>query len=402
MDIKQKIVYSKNKELWINSILVVITTIITLYLLEYIVSHYSKDRHTVAYQNGVDFDKRNRFEIILDSKKHGLNLVPYFSPYYLMKQESSADDGNEIFPLSGLSNSLLIYCNESGEYSQYLSDRYGFNNSDVIHDSNIDVVLIGDSFVQGACVNNEYNIATQLKKNGKSVISLGAGGTGPLIQNAIFREYGDIRSKNVIWFFYEGNDMNNIISEQKVPFLKRYLNSNTFNNLKGRQPILDEMVKQFILEQYEAKKKKSLIVALKKSELEKFVTLYNFRSLVKRVFLGKKNKVLENYNKEIHTLISILQKVKQKVEKSGGNFYFVYLPSYSRIFDLGNVFPQKDKLIMMVQDKDIEVIDVYNDVFKDYNNPKKLFPFGLNGHYTPLGYKLLSQELLDVINSKKD
>jgi hypothetical protein len=397
MDIKQKIVYSKNKELWINSILVVITTIITLYLLEYIVSHYSKDRHTVAYQNGVDFDKRNRFEIILDSKKHGLNLVPYFSPYYLMKQESSADDGNEIFPLSGLSNSLLIYCNESGEYSQYLSDRYGFNNSDVIHDSNIDVVLIGDSFVQGACVNNEYNIATQLKKNGKSVISLGAGGTGPLIQNAIFREYGDIRSKNVIWFFYEGNDMNNIISEQKVPFLKRYLNSNTFNNLKGRQPILDEMNKQFILEQYEAKKKKSLIVALKKSELEKFVTLYNFRSLVKRVFLGKKNKVLENYNKEIHTLISILQKVKQKVEKSGGNFYFVYLPSYSRIFDLGNVFPQKDKLIMMVQDKDIEVIDVYNDVFKDYNNPKKLFPFGLNGHYTPLGYKLLSQELLDVI-----
>jgi hypothetical protein len=97
-----------------------------------------------------------------------------------------------------------------------------------------------------------------------------------------------------------------------------------------------------------------------------------------------------------------MQKVKQKVEKSGGNFYFVYLPSYSRIFDLGNVFPQKDKLIMMVQGKDIEVIDIYNDVFKDYNNPKKLFPFGLNGHYTPLGYKLLSQELLDVINSKKD
>lgn len=56
----------------------------------------------------------------------------------------------------------------------------------------------------------------------------------------------------------------------------------------------------------------------------------------------------------------------------------------------------------MTQSKDIKVIDFYNDVYKNYNNPKALFPFGLNGHYIPLGYKLISQELLDAINSNKD
>ncbi|WPE17748.1 SGNH/GDSL hydrolase family protein [Candidatus Thioglobus autotrophicus] len=195
--------------------------------------------------------------------------------------------------------------------------------------------------------------------------------------------------------------MNNIISEQKIPFLSKYLDSKTFNNLKGRQQILDKINKQFILEKYNAAKKKGLLITLKKTELEKFATLYSFRSLVKRVFFKKKNKVLESYNKEIDTLIGILKKVKQKVEKSEGHFYFVYLPSFSRIFDLDPEFPQKEKLIMMAQDNNIEVIDVYNDVFKDYNDPKKLFYFGLNGHYSPLGYKLLSQKLIDVINSNK-
>ena len=36
----------------------------------------------------------------------------------------------KIFPLSGISNTKTIYCNENGYYSIYQSDRYGFNNPD--------------------------------------------------------------------------------------------------------------------------------------------------------------------------------------------------------------------------------------------------------------------------------
>ena len=42
----------------------------------------------------------------------------------------------ELFPLSGISNSKTIHCNESGYYSIYKSDRYGFNNPDYDWDKN--------------------------------------------------------------------------------------------------------------------------------------------------------------------------------------------------------------------------------------------------------------------------
>ena len=52
--------------------------------------------------------------------------------------------GNELLPLSGISHSKTIHCNENGYYSIYQSDRYGFNNPDKEWDEkNIEYLLIG-------------------------------------------------------------------------------------------------------------------------------------------------------------------------------------------------------------------------------------------------------------------
>ena len=46
-----------------------------------------------------------------------------------------------------------------------MSDRYGFNNPDYEWDKEkIDFLLVGDSFVHGACVNRPYDIASQMRK----------------------------------------------------------------------------------------------------------------------------------------------------------------------------------------------------------------------------------------------
>ena len=39
-----------------------------------------------------------------------------------------SDIEDKILPLSGLSNSKTLHCNENGYYSIYTSDRFGFNN----------------------------------------------------------------------------------------------------------------------------------------------------------------------------------------------------------------------------------------------------------------------------------
>ena len=53
-------------------------------------------------------------------------------------------------------------CNESGYYSTYNSDRYGFNNSDEVWDyDNLEYLIVGDSFVWGSCVNDGFNLSSQ-------------------------------------------------------------------------------------------------------------------------------------------------------------------------------------------------------------------------------------------------
>ena len=109
------------------------------------------------------------------------------------------NDEDKIYPLSGISNKLTIFCNETGYWSVYQSDRYGFNNPDEEWDNKeIEYLLIGDSLVDGACVNRPHDIASVLRTlSNKSVLNLGYGGNGPLLEYATLREYfKHIEAKN--------------------------------------------------------------------------------------------------------------------------------------------------------------------------------------------------------------
>ena len=112
-----------------------------------------------------------------------------------------------ILPLSGISKSETIVCNENGYYSKYKSDRYGFNNLDLNGMKKYRIFIDWDSHVQGGCVNRPDDIASVLRDlSNKPVLNLGYGGNGPLIEYATLIEYFQPNIKNVLWFYYEGND----------------------------------------------------------------------------------------------------------------------------------------------------------------------------------------------------
>ena len=69
------------------------------------------------------FDSRNKAEVFFDLKKNNAKVVVDM-PTFLWT------DNKNIMPLSGISNSYTIFCNENGYYSNYFSDRHGFNNPD--------------------------------------------------------------------------------------------------------------------------------------------------------------------------------------------------------------------------------------------------------------------------------
>ena len=132
---------------------------------------------------------------------------------------------NDYFPLSGISKMETVYCNELGFFTTYKSDRYGFNNNNNLWDKKIiDYVLIGDSFVHGACVHNQDNLSNQIMNiSKKNSLNLGMAGNSVLINFATIKEYvKKDKVKNVLFFFTEENDLEGLKSEAENKILKKY------------------------------------------------------------------------------------------------------------------------------------------------------------------------------------
>ena len=205
------------------------------------------------------------------------------------------DKDYKIFPLSGISNTKTIYCEENGYYSIYQSDRYGFNNPDnEWNNDEIKFLLIGDSFTHGACVNRPNDIASVLRSiSNDYALNLGYGGNGPLIEYATLKEYLLPNVKIVLWIYLEGNDLYNLNNELKNEILIKYLNDFSFTqNLKYKQNEIDEMAKTIVKKELlngnlQLNKDNKL-----KNKIIKFVRLNNIKKFIEKKSSKKKNKYI--------------------------------------------------------------------------------------------------------------
>lgn len=299
-----------------------------------------------------------------------------------------------IRPLSGISNSLTLNCNENGYYSVYSSDRFGFNNPDTEWESNnLEYLLVGDSFTLGNCVNRPDDIASNLRKlSNKNVLNLGYAANGPLLEFVTLREYLSPKVKNVLWLYFEGNDLLDFNNELTDDILKKYLEDENFTqNLTSKQSEIDELIKKRILPTIDYRNN-----LLKKNNLKykilKFIRLDKTKTIFKQI----KNK----YKKD--EFISLIQKTNILVEKNNSKLYFVYLPDYKRYesnlffkrYNNNNYEFIKDSMIKL----NIPFIDLHESVFKK-DDPKSLFPFRISAHYNEIGYKKVSQHIFEFTNN---
>jgi hypothetical protein len=220
-------------------IIIFISTIFSFYSFEGLLTYKN---HKI--KKNLNFDTRSRHEVFEDLKKTNLNIAVPIPPSFFLKL-----DKLNFLHLGGISKAKTIHCNESGYYSIYHSDRYGFNNPDKEWDSKeIEYLLVGDSFTHGDCVNRPHDVASVLRKySKKNVLNLGQGGNGPLIEYATLREYLTPNVKNVLWLFYEGNDLSDLKSELENKILNKYLTNQKFKqDLKFRQNQIDKVLTDFV------------------------------------------------------------------------------------------------------------------------------------------------------------
>ena len=147
-------------------------------------------------------------------------------------------------PLTGVSKTKTLFCNEGGYFSYYISDKYGFNNMD---DFKPDIGLVGDSFTHGACVMPEHNLASNLKKLTElNITNYGMRGIGPMTILAIVKEYViKQKPKKVLWIHYEGNDLHDLTIENRNQFMRNYLQPNFSQDLANRVDEIDKALLKF-------------------------------------------------------------------------------------------------------------------------------------------------------------
>ena len=329
-------------------------------------------------KTGNKWDKRSKKEVYKDLKKVNNEIVVNVAPKNFLK------NSDNILPLSGVSNAETIYCNENGYYSIYQSDRYGFNNPDKEWDNKeTEYLIVGDSFTDGACVNRPNDIASVLRTlSNKSVLNLGYNGNGPLFEYATLKEFLNPNTKKVIWNYYEGNDFYNLEFEKKNKILLNYLDNIKFNqNLKFRQNEIDILARQKI-----------------NKAINDTITIDNILTILKleKIRIKLNNYLPKNQQPEYKgpskAVIKVFKKTLSLAKKNSSKLYFVYLPEYSRYkknFDNTNYNLVKDIVIEM----NIPFIDIHKEVFEKEQNPLKLFPFELAGHYNIEGYKKVAETI---------
>ena len=337
-------------------------------------------------QTGKKWDRREKFDIYKDLKKKNDNITITYHPKHFLNK----NDPNVPFFLSGLSNSETIYCNENGYYSIYQSDRYGFNNPDNEWDNKeIEYLLVGDSFTHGACVNRPNDISSVLRNlSKKSVLNLGIGGNGPLIEYATLREYSNTKVKKVLWIYYEENDLEEMKNEMKNNILMNYINDLNFTQkLKFIQNDIDKFIQNDfdsslsnLIEKNEKERERERERENFKIKFSQFIKIYSTRYLI----LPPPPPAPE--------FKQILQLAKELTNKNNSKMYFVYLPEYSLYkisYDNTNYKLVKE----IVNELKIPFIDIHKEVFEKEQNPLRLFPFELPGHYNVEGYKKVAETI---------
>ena len=322
-------------------------------------------------------------------------------------------------PLSGISKKETILCNESGYFSTFQSDRYGFNNPDEVWDNKEDAfILTGDSFVNGSCVNEINTISANLRNLIKTnnIINIGYSGNGPLREYASLREYLHLtNAKKIFWFYYEGNDLADLKDELKNDILKKYLKNIYFKqNLKDKQNLINnkiynsiniELKKELKNKEQEFKINFPESFRLNVLIFQNLFKLYNVRQLLKVSFNQNKTKdsLIEDINPNFQKILSLTKKL---VEKNDAKLYFVYLPEFNRYIsrkkirlDDLNEF-EYNSIIEIVSNLDIPIIDIHQEIFKKNKSPLDFFPFRTPYHYTEKMYKMISEKIVQQIKDK--
>ena len=385
---------------------------------EVLVQNVEDQREKIALSQGENFNNTEYIDFYFETLKTQPEVRFSYNQFMSKRkhfEEAAKQLNTNVIPLSGPIMSKVLSKNEDGIFKFWYTDRYGFKNPDSNYDKEIDAIVIGDGMIQATTQTNDKDIAGVLtNKHSMNSLNFGINGISFLTYYALFKEYAlNLKPKNIIFAYFESNDLTELRDEYQDKLLLSYLDNNT-QNLMKKTKISKELIdlyqakrREFYLtnkKNFGAYKAKSEMKKIKMSDMIFFQIDYNY-TILEFLKLQKLRKTTKFHyftqpSFQYKKLENIFYKIKTESLNKNIKIHFLYLPSWKRFNEFyGNQFVQ-----LMAKNKVLRLADKYFDNVIDITpvmeqmNANDFFPYGLLGHYNEKGLELIADEISKALD----
>lgn len=290
--------------------------------------------------------------------------------------------------LGGVPHSNVFMCSRDGEPVTYTADRYGFNNPDRVYDKPIGTVVLGDSFMEGYCLEPGKDTVGVLRRTLPDSVGIATRGNGPLMELAALGRFGgELRPRFVVMAFFEGNDWENLQVELNIPWLRQALSENAeFGQTAIPQATLASM--DGVIRGWRTTKVEPLDVLRRTWIVRNFFALRQVSSEL-GIAYPKVFRPQPEY-------VDILRKAAKITESWGGELRLLYIPQAAR-YDgmISHEFVYdalRRRVLKAAADAGVDVIDLA-ELFKKRRDVQSLY--ASDWHFSEEGARVAAQAIVD-------
>jgi hypothetical protein len=401
---------------WIG---VLLSTLLTLLSVEIVLNHLANANSRPAFSlAGARHDSRDWLHALYDLRAAGIEAYPIVSAEVYAQNFQPAGSASALLPLAGLSHTTTTFCNELQEFIVFQSDRYGFRNDDRIWDARPPIMLVGDSYAQGACVPDAATIPAELARRGLPTVSVAYNSNGPLAELASLVEYGPlVRPRVVLWLYYEGNDPTDLGREIEVVTLRRYFEPDFRQDLAQRQSEIDQRIRNALDARPEIRKVADAAKA--HWSVAGLLTLRNTRALavnVARIVLGRADAPTRTApelddavgariaDQRLSDIEIALTRAKEVAASWGGTLIFAYLPASERyrfpaLPAVAELAKDQAEVVQIAASLGVPVIDLHA-ALSAAPDPAQLYPAAAwPVHLNVEGYRVVAAAIADRLQA---
>jgi hypothetical protein len=348
-----------------------------------------------AKQAGVPFDTRTSFQVVQDLRKEGKDAHT-LSIWGMYTHDPLLMNQKPVVPVGGISNTVEVLGNETGEFCILQTDEHGFNNPPgTWSQKEFQIAVIGDSYVHGYAVKAHENFTHLLRQKYPGTLNLGRCSNGPLSELATLQEYiPATKPKVILWCYLESNDIPELQLEKFSSQLVEYLRPGFNNNLIAHQKELDQGIRAKLEKTYGKSMElvSNISDRVERNRLKEGAkSILKFRDL--RTHLGL---LLEEFS-DAPLFRQVLSVANETAKLHGSRMYFVYIPGWERYGAPLRANPFREQVLSIARDLGLPIIDLHA-VIQKQPDPLSLHPFRIQAHFTPEGHQLVAQTILETID----